>query len=92
MTVRFTDEALGDLSSIRAYLAERSPNAADRMGRRLVDAADSLEGFPDRGKPGLLDGTREITTVWTYVIVYRVTVSEVQVLRIWHGAQIRAGS
>ena len=90
MIVRFTDEAIGDLSSIRTYLAERSPNAADRIGRRLVEAADSLEGFQDRGKPGLVNGTREITTVWPYVIVYRVTAAEVQILRVWHGAQDRA--
>jgi plasmid stabilization system protein ParE len=37
-----------------------------------------------------VNGTREITTVWPYVIVYRVTAAEVQILRVWHGAQDRA--
>jgi addiction module RelE/StbE family toxin len=92
MIVRFTDEALQDLVLIRAYLAEHSPRAADRIGQRLVAAADSLEEFPERGAQGLVDGTREITTVWPYVMVYRVTASEVQILRVWHGAQDRPDS
>jgi addiction module RelE/StbE family toxin len=92
MIVSFTDEALEDLSSIRTHLARDTPNAADRVGRRLVEAADSLGLFPNRGKSGLVDGTRELTTVWPYLIVYRVTPSEVQVLRVWHGAQDRAAT
>jgi addiction module RelE/StbE family toxin len=92
MIVGFTDEALADLSSIRAYLAERNPDAANRIGRRIVEATDSLDMHPNRGKPGLVEGTREITTVWPYVIVYRVTPAEVQILRVWHGAQDRAAT
>jgi len=88
MIVRFTDEALDDLSSILAFLNARSPNLADRYGRRLVEAADALADYPHRGKPGLVDGTRELTTVWPYVIVYRVA-SAVEILRVWHGAQDR---
>ena len=89
MIVDFTDEALADLSAIRAFLSDRSANVADRYGRRLVEAADALADFPHRGKPGLVDGTREIATVWPYVIVYRVTSAAVEILRVWHGAQDR---
>jgi plasmid stabilization system protein ParE len=46
MIVRFTDQAIGDLSSIRVYLAEHSPNAADRIGQRLVQATDGLGVSP----------------------------------------------
>jgi len=88
MIVRFTDEALDDLSSILTFLNERNPSLADRYGRRLVQAADALADLPHRGKPGLVDGTREVTTVWPYVIVYRVA-SVVELLRVWHGAQDR---
>jgi plasmid stabilization system protein ParE len=45
--------------------------------------------MPERGRPGLVIGTREITTVWPYVIVYRVTAMDVEIIRIWHGAQER---
>ncbi|WP_342238846.1 type II toxin-antitoxin system RelE/ParE family toxin [Inquilinus sp. OTU3971] len=53
----------------------------------LIAAADSLERLPRRGRPGLELATRELV-VTPYVIVYRVT-GQVEILRIWHGAQNR---
>ena len=90
MNVVFSDDALEDPSSIRAFLAERNPRAADRIGRRLVEAAEKIGLFPNSAKPGLVEGTREITAVWPYVTVYRVAPTEVQIPRVWHGAQDRA--
>jgi len=92
MKIIFTDDALEDLASIRAYLGARSPAAADRMGRRLVEACDTLVIFPRRGKPGQLSGTRENATVAPYVIVYRILPAEVQILRVWHEAQSRSNA
>jgi plasmid stabilization system protein ParE len=89
MRVVLTDEALTDLASIRLFIAEHSPIAADRIGRRLVEACDSLSRLPDRGRPGLVTGTRELTVVPPYVIVYRAMAETIEVLRIWHGAQDR---
>jgi addiction module RelE/StbE family toxin len=90
MKVRITDPAKSDLFSIRLYLRDQSPAAARRIGRKLLDACMSLSIFPLRNRVGDIAGTREITTVWPYVIVYRVLADEVQILRIWHGAQDRS--
>jgi plasmid stabilization system protein ParE len=46
MIVSIADEALEDLSSSRVRLAERNPQTADRIGRRLVEVADSLATSP----------------------------------------------
>jgi plasmid stabilization system protein ParE len=89
MRVRITDPAQTDLSEIRLYLEGESPMAAASLGRQLLDACESLAEFPNRHRLGLVPGTREITTVWPYVIVYRVLADEVQILRVWHGAQDR---
>jgi plasmid stabilization system protein ParE len=59
------------------------------MGRRLRDACFSLADFPDRDRVGSIVGARENVAVWSYVIVYRVSDAEVQILRVWHGAQDR---
>jgi len=72
MIVRFTDEALEDLSAIRVYLSHLSPKVADQIARGLVAVADSLADFPHRGRPGLIEGTRENISVSPYVIVYRI--------------------
>ncbi|ESQ79799.1 type II toxin-antitoxin system RelE/ParE family toxin [Asticcacaulis sp. YBE204] len=45
--------------------------------------------MPERGRPGLVAGTRELTSVWPYVIVYRHSAERVDILRIWHGVQSR---
>lgn len=87
MKVAFTRAATADLTSLRSYLAQRSPMAAARLASRLLTASRSLESLPCRGRPGQQRGTRELTTVKPYVIVYRVTSESVQVLRIWHGRQ-----
>jgi len=92
MPVNFTRRALRDLANIRAYIANDNPRAASRMAVEIVAACDRLEHFPERGRPGLRRGTRELTTVWPYVIVYRVAGTNIDVLSIWHGAQDRHGS
>jgi len=89
MKVRITDPAKADLLNIRLYLEFQSPAAARKMGRRLLDACLSLADFPNSNRIGGLAGTRENVTVWPYVIVYRVFAAEVQILRVWHGAQDR---
>ena len=89
MSVRFTRRAINDLASIREYIADDNPMAASRMAVEIVAVCDRLEIFPERGKPGLRKGTRELTTVWPYVIVYRISGADIDILAIWHGAQDR---
>lgn len=91
MPVVFSPEALDDLGSIRSYIGLDNPFAASRMAVELVAACDRLEQMPERGRPGLYPGTREVTTVWPYVIVYRHVADRVEIVRIWHGAQDRQG-
>jgi toxin ParE1/3/4 len=90
MSVRFTRRAISDLASIREYISIDNPIAASRMAVELVAACDKLEVFPERGRPGLRKGTRELSTVWPYVIVYRISGDDIDILAIWHGAQDRS--
>jgi len=89
MRVAITWAARTDLARIRAYISNDNPEAASRMAVELIAACDRLELFPERGRPGLVPGTRELTTVWPYVISYRIRGGVVEILRIWHGAQHR---
>jgi toxin ParE1/3/4 len=89
MPVSFSRRALRDLANIHSYIAKDSSQAASRMAVELVAACDRLEQYPERGRPGLRRGTRELTTVWPFVIVYRFSDDEIEVLSIWHGAQSR---
>lgn len=89
MSVAYAAAALRDLRRIRDYIGKESPAAASRIAIQLVAACDSLEHLPERGRPGLRTGTREITLIWPYVIVYRITPGSLEILRIWHGARDR---
>ena len=89
MPVIITRAALSDLESIRAYIGRENPAAASRVAIQIVAACDRLEYLPERGRPGMIAGTREITSLWPYVIIYRISPGEVEILRVWHGAQRR---
>lgn len=85
----FTELAINDLRQIRAYIGDRNPAAASRVAIQIVAACDRLEYLPERGRPGLVNGTREIVSCWPYTIVYRIQISTVEILRIWHNSQYR---
>lgn len=84
--VIWSDDAADELDGIEAYIAERNPLAAMRMGARLVAAAERLAADPWIGRPAP-DGMREITTVAPYIIRYRVEADHVRVVRVRHGAR-----
>jgi len=89
MTVVFSPEARNDLRHIHEYVSQDDPHAASRLAVELAAACDRLEMFPTRGRPGRVRGTRELTIVWPYVIVYRIADDAVEVIRVWHGRQDR---
>jgi toxin ParE1/3/4 len=88
--VVWSDAALGDVELIQDYLRPFNPSAAARVAEDLVLAGDSLATFPHRGRPGMSAGTRELTIVRPYVIVYEISGEEVVILRVWHAAQDRS--
>ena len=93
MRVRWTDPAQTDFLEILGYIARDNPAAAERVGRRLLSAIDALAVQPRLGRPGRIAGTRELVVArLPYVAIYRIveaprsTASEVEVLRVLHGA------
>jgi toxin ParE1/3/4 len=87
MRVRWTTDAADDLERICDYIAETRPESARRVAQAIVQGIADLETFPNRGRPGRVEGTRELVFVsLPFVAVYEVH-NEVQVLRILHGAQ-----
>lgn len=89
MKVAYAAAALRDLRRIREHIGKDNPVAASRVSIQLTAACDSLEHLPERGRPGLKPGTREVTLIWPYVIVHRIKRDAVEIVRIWHGAQGR---
>jgi len=88
MRVRWLKSALVTLHSTLRHVHDENPEAAQDCARRIKLAVDRLEPFPLAGRPGTVDGTRELVTPrLPFIVVYRVTASEVQILRVFHSRQ-----
>ena len=88
MQVRWTSAAADDLENIANYLFEKTPQNAARLIREIYGAPTALRNFPNRGRAGKKDGTRELVLPSVpYIIVYHVTGDTVHIVRILHGAQ-----
>lgn len=87
-TIRWTKRALRRLDQIGAHIAEDNPAAAARVIARIVSAADALAEQPAMGRTGRLIGTREMVLAdIPYIIAYRVTRHDIEILTVMHAAQ-----
>lgn len=86
---RWTKPALADLDEACAWTAPNfSPAVAERLAARIVLATEDLRTFPDMGRRGRVDGTRELIIGRTpYFIVYRLADERVEVIALIHGAR-----
>jgi toxin ParE1/3/4 len=79
-----------DLQHISDYLKQHHPHYRQPTLRKLYDTIRDLKNWPERGRPGCEEGTREILfPPLPYVAVYRVTGQAIEVLRVYHAAQDR---
>ena len=80
--------AVDDLDDIAGYISQDNPETARRTVRRLWTAVKSLAEQPEMGRPGRVHGTRELVVSDTpFVVPYRVVGSEIEILRVLHGAR-----
>ena len=86
MRIVWTDDAVANLEAIFAYVSAFNPSTAGALAERLIAVADSVAAFPHRGRD-VGDWRREMTTVWPYVLRYRVVDDTVIILRVRHGAR-----
>ena len=88
MRVRWTRDAADDLQGICDYIAKSRPDSARRIAQTVVQGIAALNTFPNRGRQGRVEGTRELVfPPLPFVAIYEVHDDDVQVLRVLHGAQ-----
>ena len=87
MELRWTREAVSDLERIADHLFGHTPDHAERLVCALRRTWPLLT-FPNRGRPGKKESTRELLmSPLPYILVYTVRGDAVYVVRILHGAQ-----
>jgi toxin ParE1/3/4 len=89
MNIVWSPEAIEDLASLRAYIAEDNPAAARRVVLQLIQNVEQLLSVnPQIGRAGRVPGTRELVVPGTpYIVPYRVQRATIQILRVYHGAR-----
>ncbi len=89
MSIVWTAPAVDSLQAIHDYIAHDSAFYAALFVNRLIDAAESLDSFPERGRevPEAHDpGIRELL-FQHYRIIYRPGEDATEILAIVHGAR-----
>ena len=74
--VVWSAEARADVGEIAAYIGQFNERATDRLSTRLLQVADSLSEFTERGE--LAGDYRKLVTVRPYVLRYRIVGDEVR--------------
>ena len=80
--------ALDDRDLIFDYIEAHNPEAAETLDQRIVIAINRLNEFPESGRPGRINGTRELVISGTpYIAAYTLTPKGIRILRILHAVQ-----
>jgi addiction module RelE/StbE family toxin len=88
MRLEWSAYALADRMAIFDYIEADSPQAAVVVDERIREQVEVLARFPQSGRPGRIEGTRELVISRTpYVVAYRITENAVRILRVLHGAR-----
>jgi addiction module RelE/StbE family toxin len=81
--------ALADREAIFDYIEADNPRAAVAVDDRIQTRVEGLVQFPEMGRPGRIEGTRELVISRTpYIAAYRILGETVRILRVLHGAQL----
>ncbi len=88
--IRWTDDAVGDVGAIYAYIARDSKSAADSLSDQIYDTADQAAEFPLAGRtvPEFDKPTIREVFVGSYRLVYRIRKGSIRILRVSHSARV----
>jgi toxin ParE1/3/4 len=86
LKVIWSDQAIANLDEIEEYISNFNPDAAQRLGQRLIELSNSLGSFPNRGRPSPY-GAREMVSVRPYILRYRVIGDTVEIVQVRHMAR-----
>jgi plasmid stabilization system protein ParE len=86
--VRSYGFAIANREATFDYMEADIRQAAIAVDDRIQSAVDGLCQFPEVGRPGRVEGTRELVIQRTpYIAAYRIADDALQILRGLHGAQ-----
>ena len=91
MRIEWSLLAIEDRDRIFDYydINQDNPRAAVMVDERIAQQLEVLTDHPEFGRPGRVDGTRELVISRTpYLVAYRILGDAVRILRVLHGRQL----
>ena len=79
--------ARADLLAIVEYIADDSPDAAQRLKDDVEAKVAALSEHPHLYRAGRVEGTREMVVWPNYLVIYAEDARAVTILRVLHAAQ-----
>lgn len=88
MKIVWTPRSRRNLRDTARYLTQFNPLAAMSMVRTVRAAPQQLLQYPASGRPGRVDGTRELVVIGTaYILPYRVHHDSIEILAVIHSSR-----
>ena len=88
MKLEWSAFAFDDRDEIFSYIEQDNQRAAVLVDSRVSAQVLRPMQFPESGRPGRVDGTRELVIDHTpYIAAYRIVDDTVHILRLLHGAR-----
>jgi toxin ParE1/3/4 len=88
MRLEWSIFAQADRDAIFDCVEADSPQAAVTVDDRIQAQVETLAQFPQSGRPGRVEGTRELVVNRTpYIVACRIARNTVRILRVLHGAR-----
>ncbi len=88
VNVRYTKRALAQIDKALTYIETRSPQGAGHVRDRIVALIALLQDHPYAGRPTTRAYVRRLpVNPYPYLIDYRVTATEIVIMRFRHAAR-----
>ena len=81
-------DALLQYEVLIEFVRDRNEPAAEALARRIDEGVERACHFPEIGRPGRVLGTRELIIHPNYIVVYQITETAIDVLRLLHARQL----
>ena len=88
MKLRWSAQSLREIEVIIGHIATDNPTAALELGQQILSSVETiLPDNPHAGRPGRVEGTRELVVHGSYIVVYEVT-DTVSIITVRHAARL----
>jgi toxin ParE1/3/4 len=88
MKIVWAEQARQEWVAQYRFYFSRNPEAARRFRQEVMSAVARLRTHPQMGRPGHVEGTRELVITGTpFLVVYDVNAVRVEVIHVYDGRQ-----